>query len=98
RATASSRKRQPGGRVYFVGRRSRATSQCLVGTSKQRQVVSTTIPVAQRFAHVTRLAASGKLLTLAGELPGEHAAKGARVGTRVSADEGNNRAQVQLTV
>jgi len=60
--------------------------------------VSTTIPEAQRFAHVTRLAASGRLLTLAGELPGEGAAKGARVGTRVSADDGSNRVQVQLTV
>lgn len=57
-----------------------------------------TIPEAQRFARVTRLAPPGRLLTLNGELPGERATRGARVGTRVLADDGNKRVQIQLTV
>ncbi|WGT46679.1 hypothetical protein [Tessaracoccus lacteus] len=60
--------------------------------------MSTTIPETQRFARVTQLAPVGRPLPLTGELPGEQAAKGERLGVRVSADDGAKRLQIQLTV
>lgn len=53
-----------------------------------------TVPEAQRFAHVARIAAPGTVLALRGEVPGEQAARGARVNATVVADDGTAQRQI----